>query len=270
MTYYELIKQRINAFLFLFVCLQVFGWTYTEKHTPSLGILDAVPTLNEARIAALGDEQFYFRYLALNLQNSGDSFGRFTALKNYDYKLLQKWMVLLDELDYKSNFVPSIASYYYSNTQKVEDNIYIVDYLEKHYDKLPKYKWWWLAMAVNIAEFKLKDSNLALRLAFKLSNTKDAHMPRWAQQMPAILYAKLGEKELALEVLSDIANRYDDYSQGEINYMNNFIKERLGFLKDHINKEPKVLDVEPLYPDPTSPKENDVYTTLRPKQNTKK
>ncbi len=270
MVYYELIKRKINGFLFLFLCLQVIGWTYTEKHTPDLGILDNVPTLNEAKIAALGDEQFYFRFLALNLQNSGDSFGRFTALKNYDYKLLQKWLYLLDELDHKSNFVPSIASYYYSNTQNAKDNIYIVEYLEKHYDKDPKYKWWWLAMAVNIAEFKLKDSNLALRLAFKLSNTKNSHMPRWAQQMPAILYAKLGEKELAFEVLNDIASRYDDYSQGEINFMNNFIKERLGYLKEHINKEAKVLDVEPLYPDPKSPKENEVYTIQRPKPSGKK
>ncbi len=265
MSYFETIKRKINAFLYLFVCLQIISWSYTEKHVPKLGILDAVPSLTEAKIAALGDEQFYFRYLALNLQNSGDTFGRFTALKNYDYKVLEKWLFLLDELDYKSNFVPSIAAYYYSNTQKTEDNRYLVNYLEKHYDRLPREKWWWLGMAVNIANFKLKDRNLALRLAFKLSTTKGAHMPRWAQQMPAIIYAEMGEKRLALEIIKDLAERYDDYSQGEINFMNNFIKERLGYLKEHVDATPKTLDVEPLYPDPKSSKQNDVYTILKKK-----
>jgi hypothetical protein len=259
MLYYELIKRKINAFLFLFLCLQVMAWTYTEKHTPNLGILDAVPSLNEAKIAALGDEQFYFRFLALNLQNSGDSFGRFTALRSYDFKLLQKWLNLLDELDSKSNFVPSIASYYYSNTQKVEDNIYIVEYLEKHYDRDPKNKWWWLGMACNIANFKLKDKNLALRLAFKLSTTKGAHMPRWAQQMPAIIYAEMGEKQMALEIIKDIAERFDDFSQGEINFMNNFIKERLGYIRDNVGVQAKDKDVEPLYLDPRSAKRNSYY-----------
>jgi len=257
MSYYELIKKRINVFLYLFVCLQFIVWTATEKHTPDIGILDDVPTHNQASIAALGDEQFYFRYLALNLQNSGDSFGRFTALKNYDYAKLGKWLHLLDEMDYKSNFVPSIAAYYYSNTQTPADNIHIVNYLESHYDRMPKEKWWWMAMAASIANFKLQDKQLALRLAFKLSNTPNADMPRWAQQMPAVIYAELGEKELAFEIINDLANRYDDYSQGEINYMNNFVKERLGYFDKHVDVEAKIDDGIPdLYPNPKTNERN--------------
>lgn len=244
------IKERryIKIGIFLFLFIQIFCWFFTFRFTPFLGILDEVPTVNEAKIAALGDEQFYFRYQALNLQNSGDSFGRFTALKNYDYKVLKKWMKLLDDLDSISNFVPSIAAYYYSNTQNVKDNIYIVDYLESNYDHNPKAKWWWLGMAVNIADFKLKDDNLALRLAFKLANTPNKNMPRWAQEMPAIIYAKMGEKRLAFEIIKDIAQRQNNYNQGEINFMQNFIKERLGYSHESIGVEATVpSDIKPMY-----------------------
>lgn len=246
------IKERryLKLGICLFVILQISSWVFTSRFTPFIGILDEVPTLNEAKIAALGDEQFYFRYQALNLQNSGDSFGRFTALKNYDYKVLKKWMNLLDEMDSISNFVPSIAAYYYSNTQNVADNIYIVEYLESNYDLDPKAKWWWLGMAVNIADFKLKDDNLALRLAFKLASTPNAKMPRWAQEMPAIIYAKMGEKQLAMEIMKDIAIRQDDYDQGEINFMNNFIKERLGYFKESVAVKPRVQStIKPMYKD---------------------
>lgn len=244
------LKKQINILLVLLLITQVFMWYFTSRETPKLGIVPEVPTINQARAQALGDEQFYFRYLALNIQNAGDSFGRFTALRDYDYELLLKWFKLLDELDSKSQFVPAIASYYYSNTQNVEDNIYIVEYLESTYDKDPAERWWWLAMAVSISNFKLKDLDLALRLSFKLSRSP-GKIPRWAQQMPAIITAQMGEKEVALSIIKDLAEKYDNYTQAEINYMNYFIREMLGYINESVNVQPTEIDVEPLYPELT-------------------
>jgi hypothetical protein len=174
-------------------------------------------------------------------------FGRlFTALKDYDYALLKKWLFLLDGLDPQSKFLPSIASYYFSNTQKTEDLRYIIDYLEYYYDNNPSENWWWLSQATILAFQKLKDKNLSMRLAFKLSNTK-GDTPRWAQQMPAIISAEFGEKELALTIIKDLANRYDDYSQSELNFMNYFIRNRLGFLKETIDKQPTKVVEDPLH-----------------------
>jgi hypothetical protein len=235
-------KSFLPFLIILLLGIQTGFWSYTHKLLPNIGILPQVPSLNQAKIKSLGDEQFYFRVLALNIQNAGDTFGRFTALKDYDYKALKEWLELLDTLDYRSNFTPSIASYYYSNTQKVEDTRYIVEYLESNYDKAPTQKWWWLAQAVMIANNKLKDKNLALRLAYKLSSTDYDKMPRWAQQMPAFILEQMGEKEQALIIIKDLAEKYDNYSQGEINFMNYFIKDRLGFLDEQIKKQPKYED----------------------------
>lgn len=199
-----------------------------ENVLPKLGIVPNVPSVKTVKLLSFGDEQFYFRILALQIQNSGDSFGRFTALKEYDFEALSRWFLLLDDLDSRSNFIPSLAAYYYSNTQKVEDNTYIVDYLESHYDKDPINKWWWLGQAALISSYKLKDKNRALRLAFKLSNSP-AKLPRWAQQMPAIIYAEMGEKELAFKIMNDLYNRFDDYTEQDLNYMNDFIQDRLGY-----------------------------------------
>lgn len=230
-------RSLIGILIVIFLSIQIGFWYKTHKIMPLLGVVPQVPSLTEAKVASLGDEQFYFRFLALYIQNSGDTFGRFTALKNYDYDALTRWFKLLDNLDNKSNFVPAIASYYYSNTQKVEDNKYIVDYLESNYDYNPAQKWWWLSQAVIIANNRLKDKNLALRLAYKLSSSPAENMPSWAQQMPAFILEQMGEFEQALVIIKDLAEKHDNYTDGEINFMNYFIKNRLGFLNEEIRKK---------------------------------
>lgn len=233
----ELTKKYINILLFIFVIAQPLMWLKTNSHLPNLAIISDLPNKKLINVYSLGDQQMYFRYLSLDLQNSGDSFGRFTALKNYDYALLEQWLFLINGLDTKSKYLPSIAAYYYSNTQNIPDNIHVVNFLDAYYDQDPAENWWWLAQATIIATHKLKDKELAIRLAQKLSAT-NAKMPRWAQQMHAIILAEHGEKKLALTIIKDLAERHDDYTQSEINFMNYFIKDRLGYLKDGIKKAP--------------------------------
>lgn len=239
------IKSIITYLLIIFLLIQIFIWSQLHKITPQLNILEKSPSKNEIELIGLGDKEFAFRFLALDLQNAGDSFGRFTALKDYDYEVLMQWMKALDDLNNQSNFLPAIASYYYSNTQRPSDNKYIIEYLELTYDKSPKERWWWIAQAVYIAKHKMQDSKLALRLAYKLSNTPYEKLPRWAQQMPAYILEQAGEYEEALAIIKDLAEKYDNYSQGELNFMNHFIKNRLGFLEEQIEKEPKYQDLDP-------------------------
>ena len=246
-----MLKQRIKIVSCIIALLiaQVAFWYHTKDITPKLGMLPSIPSLNTAKALSFGDEQFYFRMNALIIQTSGDSFGRFTALKDYDYELLMRWFKLFDELDSKTNFTPSIASYYYGNTQRALDTKYIIEYLESTYDRDPPNKWWWLGQAVYLANHRLKDKDLALRLAFKLSSTEGVKMPRWAEQMPAIIYSQMGRKAEALAMIQDLLERHDDYSQGEINYMNFFIRKQLGYLDEAITKEPKYKNVEPAFID---------------------
>ena len=240
-------RHKVTVLVVICLALQTYSWFGSKEYIPALGIVPDVPSLMEAKISALGDEQYYFRYLALSIQNAGDSFGRYTKLQYYNYDTLGKWFKLLDELDSRSDFIPSIAAYFYSNSQNPQDTRYIVDYLESTYDRDPAKKWWWLAQGIILCTDRLKDNNLALRLAFKLSNTPNENLPRWAQQMPAIIYGHMGEKQLALNVMQDLLNKYDNYSQSELNFISFFIKKQLGYSNKEINKEPKFKDVEPMF-----------------------
>ena len=232
------IKKCTTLIVLLTTLFQLGIWTETSKILPRLDIIEDAPHIAEARIEALGDSQLAFRTLAFSLQNSGDSFGRFTALKNYDFEVVAGWLHLLDKLDAKSNYTPSIASYYYSNTQRKEDNKYIVEYLNSHYDTDPKNKWWWLTQAVSIANFKMKNKELALKYAKKLAQS-EAEIPLWARNMGIFILEQMGEKDQAYNLIREIAENREQYSESELNFMNYFIKERLGFLNKRFEKREK-------------------------------
>lgn len=221
----------MGKLFFLITIIQIFFWYSTHHIKPEMHIVPDVPGELAVKATSLGDEELYFRILAMELQNAGDSFGRFTALKLYDYKKLSQWFYLLDTLDNKSNFVPSIAAYYYSNTQNIPDVIYVVNYLDYHSSKDMKEKWWWMSQAVYLANFKLKDQKLALKLAYKLSKTP-GKIPAWARQMPAFIHEKLGEKDQAIKIIKEFLDNEKDLTPEELNFVHYFIKDRLEMVLD--------------------------------------
>jgi len=215
--------------------LQFVFWFNTEQIKPNVHIVPPVPSLNSVRAFAFGDEQFYFRVLGLRIENAGDSFGRFSALKNYDYSKLYLWFKLLDNLDHKSIYIPTLASTYYSQTQKLQDTRYLAQYLDEFASKDIDKHWWWMFQAFNIANSTLQDYPLALKLAYKLSESKNEYIPEWARELPAFVHAKMGDDCNAFLFISKLL-KDDEIGKRKIraedmDFMKHFIKQRLDNLK---------------------------------------
>lgn len=209
---------------------QVAFWSYSREVMPEMGIVPDVPGERTVNALSLGDDEAFFRILALNIQNSGDTFGRFTALYKYDYNKLYHWFRLLDGLNNRSNYVPALATYYFSQTQNPNDVRYLVDYLAEYTSGRVKEKWWWVVQGVYLAQHKLRDFDQALRLANTLRGVRG--IPIWAQQMPAFIMEKRGEFDDARVIIEDILDHPEDYSQGELNFMLYFAKERMHQYKE--------------------------------------
>jgi len=223
--------------------LQIIFWFKTEHIKPSYEIVPPAPTSNFINIVSFGDKEFLFRALAFRLQNSGDIYaGGMIALKNYDYLRIYDWLKALDSLNDKSNLMPSLASYYFSQTQNKEDLRHIVRYLEEHAAININAKWWWIFQAINIARDDLKDNDLALRLAYKLAENNSKDAPLWTKQMPAFIYANKGDGCMAFKIIKNLIDETvsggSKFSIEEMNFMNYFIKERLKKLKNQ-NFDPR-------------------------------
>jgi tetratricopeptide (TPR) repeat protein len=205
-------------------------WAGTRALKPDLGIVPEVPTDRTVKALSLGDDQFYFRTHAFQIQNAGDTFGRSTALKDYDYSKLYQWWMILDSLDDVSDFVPPLVSYYFSASQNpARDVPYVVKYLEQHADRHPDQKWWWYSQAVYHAKFKLKDLDTAQRIAHKMANiSKEVDAPMWVRQMEAFILEEKGEYNGACDIIINIIDNYKDIKPGELKFMMYFINERIG------------------------------------------
>lgn len=207
------------------------GWRGTRNITPKLEVLGPPHGKIMTKILSFGDQQFYFRVRALLLQNAGDTYGRFTSLREYNYEYLEQWADVMDSLDSYSNYMPSLMSYIFGQTPKTEDLIHIIDYLERHADKDLERKWWWVYQAVYYANGKLKDNERALSLAYKLASIESDTMPIWGKQLAAFIHEDRGEKEQARQFMQSIIDNLDDISEKELNFMHYFIQERLDQLQ---------------------------------------
>ncbi len=224
----------IVSFL-LCLILQICFWFKSEQFKPDVYIVPPLPSQQSAIALSFGDPQFYFRVAVLKLENAGDTFGRFTALKNYDYSNLYNWFKLLDTLDNQSKYIPTLAANYYSQTQNIGDTAYLVKYLDEYASGNIDENWWWMFQAFIIAHGTLKDDQLALKLAYKLSENKNVNAPIWTKQLPAFIESKIGDDCSAFLVINKILqdNESGDkkISPEEMDFMRHFIKQRLESLK---------------------------------------
>ena len=220
---------------------QVAVWNQTRNILPDMAVVDDVPGERTVRALSFGDEETFFRLLALNIQNSGDTFGRFTPLYKYDYNKLYHWFHLLDGLNHESNFLAGMATYYFSQTQNPADVHYIVDYLEEFTAGRAKEKWWWIVQASYLANHQLHDEERALAIANQLRGVQG--IPVWAQQLPAFIYEKRGEFGEALSIIQEIIKNKDDYNLSELQFMTYFVRERLGKL-DAVRKQLDAIAAE--------------------------
>ncbi len=222
-------SRWLIAVLFALLGAQGAFWWKLHDERPPMEIIEAPPGRAAVSALSLGDEEVFFRLLGEEVQTAGDLFGRFTALFKYDYVRLVEWFDLLDSLNSRSDLIPTLASYYYSQTQYVPDARGVVMYLARHAERDLAHKWWWQVQAIYLANHKLHDRDLALQFAKKLEGRRD--LPVWVQQMPAFIYEQRGEMDSAMHIMEDIKNNAQDIPQSELNFMQYFVKERLGALE---------------------------------------
>ena len=223
------------------VTLHVTLWSSTRHIKASWQNVPPVPTANGAAAIALGDKQFGYRVAGLTLQNLGNVGGQVQKFEAYDYDRLKDWFFMAHGLDSRSNFVPYLAAFYFSAVKDQDKTRELIDYLRvAGSDDVPGYKKWrWLAQAVYLARFEVKDLELAYELALELAASKDPSAPIWTKQMPAFVMTAKGDKQAAYDLLVEmLRSSADKLPQYEINAMRSYICDRV--------LEPETAKTDPL------------------------
>lgn len=219
-------------------------WHGTRFIRNELEIVPKVPSEEIIKAFSLGDEQIAFRYYGYMLQFAGDTFGRITPLKDYNFEKLYHWWTLLDNIDSKSDLVVNMVAYYFSATQNPKEQVpWVVKFIEEHSDKDPVKKWWWYGQAVYLAKFRAEDNETALKIAHKLASLpKDLDIPIWTRQLEAFIYEGEGEYQQACNIIVNVLKDYGDgrLTEGELNFIYHFITERISAIIEAEKKKGKV------------------------------
>lgn len=201
------------------------------------------PEKSAALFYGYGDEQLSYRNVGLTLQNVGDTGGRVTNFKDYDYSTIESWLWLADSLDGKANYVPSLAAYYFSAAKEPDKLSHLLDYLAHVGEDPSGERWRWLGHAVYIARFGVDDQAKALELADKLAAIDDPAMPMWTKVMPAYVQKTMGRKKEARELLLLImADPSQTQEQADRN-------QSCWYINEHLREPGDDLDNNPIFKD---------------------
>lgn len=177
---------------------------------------------------ALGDQQLAYRIYGVMTQNWGDTGGRSTAFKEYNYSNLIQWFTRLSLMDQHSSFIPFLASFYFSNVRDDEKLRDVIGFLAQAGLRKGNQNWRWLGQAIALARFELKDQELALNLAYKLADINEPDMPGWTKQMPAFILNNQGNKQAAYSVmLRLLQSNAETMHPNEVLFMRDYLCTRL-------------------------------------------
>lgn len=210
------------------IIIHIAFWLNTRTFQARWTNVPPAPSKLTAAGAGLGDPAVAYRVHGTMLQNIGDSGGRTVNLNDYNYEHIENWFTLMHHLDPKSNFAPFLASFYYGSVKDPEKLRPLVRYLELAGDNPQGQKWRWLAHGAYLAQFDMKDYDLALRLATKLANLGKPDLPMWARNMRASILNADGDKEAAYNMLLAILqDGADTMHPNEINATVAYICEQI-------------------------------------------
>lgn len=232
-------KTNIFSYIFfvVFLLANVAFWSHSKSIQVNWLNVPPAPELKKASMAALGDKSLAYRRNALMLQNFGDTGGRTTSLKEYDFSRLKDWFLLEDALDPHSDAVPMMAAYYYGAAKEKEQLNHVLDYLAIVGQRPEGEKWRWLGHAVYLARDITKDHDRALELAYLLAENKSPDLGDWARQLPVFLLQAEGDSELAYKIMLNILiDNVDTMHSTEIFYMKDYICNTI--LKDQPQIDP--------------------------------
>ncbi|MFH1157892.1 MAG: hypothetical protein V1721_03280 [Pseudomonadota bacterium] len=227
----------IRASLFIVLGLNAALWGASRDMYSGWEGVPPVPSRSGAVMMTLGDPEFSYRFLALVLQNLGNTGRDVVPLRSYDYEKLGRWFFLLHGLDPASDHVPMIAAYYFGGTRVPGDVAVVVDYLGVVGQLPVGEKWRWLAQAAYLARHRMHDLPLALKLAYRLSRMPGSDgFPQWARQMPAFILKEQGDREAARQMMEDMLVTEKTVHPEEINFMKAYLIEQLGADPDDVDR----------------------------------
>ena len=187
---------------FLLQCLWHYSFTRLEIKREALS---KPPTSSFIKIVSLDDPITAAKLSMLWLQAFDNQPGVSIPLKDLNYDNVIRWLNLILELDDKIRYPLFSAIRFYAEVQDEEKQRRMIDYISNKFLENPDDRWSFMAHSVYMAKHRIKDVDLALKIARLIRQyAKGDNVPYWAQQMEIFILEDMGELESARVLLGGL------------------------------------------------------------------
>ena len=172
-----------------------------SRQEPIVAKAEDLPPPKSARtyvMSSFGEPIAASKVLNLWLQSFDNQPGVSIPLRALDYKVVERWLDTILELDPRGHYPMLVATRVYGSVSDRAKQREMMDYVFYKFNEAPNRNWRWLAEAVITAKHELKDLNLALKYANALAEKATGpNVPYWAKDMKIIVLEDMGEVEAA-------------------------------------------------------------------------
>jgi len=174
--------------LLLSLPLLLIGLVLLQKTAPNQAVkienLSEPPNIILLKNLSLNEPALTSRLLSIWLQDFDYQKGKSLNYDQLDYKKLTEWLNSIQELDQNNRYPLLSASHIYSTVKDPEKLRHIITFVEQQFKLNPEKNWPWMVKMVLLAQHKLHNNELALRLSQKLMRlTQGKKVPSWVRQM---------------------------------------------------------------------------------------
>lgn len=191
--------------LLITLSVQIIWHNYRPEPLTQVIALSTPPTNDQLNVASFGDPVAFSKLTMLWLQAHDNQPGISIPFKKLDYTILIQWLEAILGLDPRSHYPLLSAVRVFGEVPVPEKQRQMLAFVEQEFHKDPNRRWQWLAHAVFVAKYRLKDQQLALKFAKSLAEKATGeNVPSWAKQMQIFLLEDMGEIESAKVLLGGL------------------------------------------------------------------
>jgi len=180
--------KNLPKWLLLSLPLLLIGLILLQKISPNPFVkienLSEPPNKKLLHQLSFSEPALTSRLISIWLQDFDYQRGKSLNYDQLDYKKLTEWLNSIQNLDQNNRYPLLSASHIYSTVKDPEKLRHIITFVEQQFKSNPEKNWPWMVKMVLLAQHKLQDNKLALRLSQKLMTlTQGKKVPSWVRQM---------------------------------------------------------------------------------------
>jgi hypothetical protein len=169
---------------------------------------------------SLGSDRLLSYLLLLGVQMHDNQKGQHINYVHLDYSRLQHWLLTTYELNPLSDYPGFLASRVYGQIGDHEKLRRMISVIQELFDRDPRQHWRRMTEASLLAKHQLKDLELALQIARKISALPASiNMPYWARDMELVLLDELNQHESAQLLISSMLQSGEITDPDEIRFL---------------------------------------------------